>query len=61
MKTVINFFKNVILEIKLTEWPDFKTISRYTGIVLTGIIVFTLLVASLDFLLFKLRDFILTK
>ena len=59
MKTVINFFKNTFLEIKLTEWPDLKTTTRYTGIVISGIVVFTLIVAGLDLLFFKLRDLIL--
>ena len=61
MKTIFNFFKNVILEVKLTKWPDFKTTSRYTGIVLSGIVIFTLFIAALDSVFFQIRNFILTK
>ncbi|MEI6462651.1 MAG: preprotein translocase subunit SecE [bacterium] len=59
MKTILNFFKNTFLEIKLTDWPDLKTTARFTGVVISGIVVFTLIIAGLDLLFFKLRDLIL--
>ena len=56
MNKIINFFKEVGLEIKKVNWPSRKEALRYTLIVIGVSLVVAVFLGGTDFLLKILRD-----
>ncbi|CAM4004261.1 preprotein translocase subunit SecE [Geobacillus sp. FSL K6-0789] len=48
MQRVINFFKEVVRELKKVSWPSRKELVNYTGIVLATVAFFTIFFAVVD-------------
>ncbi|MED4876463.1 preprotein translocase subunit SecE [Anoxybacillus geothermalis] len=48
MQRVVNFFKEVVRELKKVSWPSRKELVNYTGIVLATVAFFTIFFAVVD-------------
>ncbi|MBR2734566.1 MAG: preprotein translocase subunit SecE [Clostridia bacterium] len=48
MQRVINFFKEVVRELKKVSWPSRKELVNYTGIVVATVAFFTIFFAVVD-------------
>ena len=55
----MNIFRNIITELKQTNWPSFGQLAKLTAytIVICGVI--GLIILGLDLLFFEVRDIIL--
>lgn len=57
-KKIGNKIKEVFLELKKVNWPDFKTVVKNTGIVLGIVGIFLVLITAIDFGLGALFDLV---
>jgi preprotein translocase subunit SecE len=48
MQRIINFFKEVVREMKKVTWPNRKELVNYTAIVLATVAFFTVFFAVID-------------
>ncbi|EZP79094.1 preprotein translocase subunit SecE [Parageobacillus genomosp. 1] len=48
MQRIINFFKEVVREMKKVSWPNRKELVNYTAIVLATVAFFTVFFAVID-------------
>jgi preprotein translocase subunit SecE len=48
MQRIINFFKEVVREMKKVNWPNRKELVNYTAIVLATVAFFTVFFAVID-------------
>ncbi len=59
MKSVVNFFNEVKLELEKVTWPKRNTVVNYLGLVITISIVVAAFVGGVDFGLTKGLEFLL--
>ena len=52
------YFKEVGAELKKTVWPTKKDLVKYTGVVMSFIVVFAVVVGAMDFALVELLNLI---
>ncbi|NLJ41478.1 MAG: preprotein translocase subunit SecE [Clostridiales bacterium] len=57
-KSIIQFFREVISELKKVSWPSTKELSNYTLVVVVVILVFAIITGFFDFGLGKLLSMI---
>ncbi|MFC4183915.1 preprotein translocase subunit SecE [Saccharococcus thermophilus] len=58
MQRMINFFKEVVREMKKVSWPNRKELVNYTAIVLTTVAFFTVFFAVVDLGISELIRFV---
>jgi preprotein translocase subunit SecE len=58
MQRIVNFFKEVIREMKKVSWPNRKELVNYTAIVLATVAFFTVFFAVVDLGISELIRFI---
>lgn len=51
-------FKEMISELKKVSWPKFGKVLKQTGIVISVVLIFLVLLTAMDFGLLKLRELI---
>jgi preprotein translocase subunit SecE len=54
MQRIMNFFKEVVREMKKVSWPSRKELVNYTAIVLATVAFFTVFFAIVDLCISKL-------
>ena len=59
MRKIVGFLKDVSREMKKVSWPKGKDLFRYTVVVLTTIVAFSLFFFVTDILISSLFDFVL--
>jgi preprotein translocase subunit SecE len=55
---LVTKFKEIVSELKKVSWPSFKTVCKNTGIVISVVVIFTLVLFGIDRLLSFLYTFI---
>ncbi len=58
MKRVIQFFKDIVADLKKVVWPSREEVSSSTRVVLVSITLFALALGLVDFLLANLVELI---
>jgi preprotein translocase subunit SecE len=58
MQRMVNFFKEVVREMKKVSWPSRKELVNYTAIVLTTVAFFTVFFAVVDLGISELIRFV---
>jgi preprotein translocase subunit SecE len=58
MQRIINFFKEVVREMKKVSWPNRKELVNYTAIVLATVAFFTVFFAVVDLGISELIRFV---
>lgn len=59
MGKIVGFFKDVSREMKKVSWPKGKDLFRYTVVVLTTLVAFSLFFFATDIVISRVIDFIL--
>ena len=59
MRKIVGFLKDVFREMKKVSWPKGKDLFRYTVVVLTTIVAFSLFFFVTDILISRVIDFVL--
>ena len=59
MRKIVGFLKDVSREMKKVSWPKGKDLFRYTVVVLTTIVAFSLFFFVTDILISRMIDFVL--
>ncbi|HJA41637.1 MAG TPA: preprotein translocase subunit SecE [Firmicutes bacterium] len=59
MRKIVGFLKDVSREMKKVSWPKGKDLFRYTVVVLTTIVAFSLFFFVTDILISRVIDFVL--
>ena len=59
MRKIVGFLKDVSREMKKVSWPKGKDLFRYTVVVLTTIVAFSLFFFVTDILISRVIDYVL--